>query len=219
MTSRLLDRVAPPSHGITSPIYGVVIGIVTRNGGEESKPGQVKVRFPRLSDTYESDWIRIAAPMAGNGRGSYFLPEVDDEVLVAFEQGQLASPYVIGALWNGQDLPPENNEDDKNNRRIIRSRSGQVLCFDDTKGSEKIEIHDKEQKNSIVIDMANNYISISAEKDILIESRDGQVMIKAKGIMISSTSDEIKVEAGSGMHLEAKGGTTAIKGTTVELNC
>lgn len=219
MSTRLLDSVTPPRYGTTSPISGVVIGIVTRNGGDEAKPGQVKVRFPRLSDSYESDWIRIAVPMAGNGRGTYFLPEVDDEVLVAFEQGQISSPYVIGALWNGQDPPPETNADNKNNRRVIRSRSGQVLCFDDTEDGEKIEIHNQDGKNSVVIDMARNCISITAERDILIESRDGQVMIKAKGITLTSTSDAISVKSGSSMQLEAKGGTAAIKGTTVELNC
>ena len=65
--------------------------------------------------------------LAGNLRGFYFLPEVDDEVLVAFEQGDARFPYVVGALWNGKDAPPEKNDDGQNNVRAIKSRSGHVI--------------------------------------------------------------------------------------------
>src|SRR5687768_7153196 len=85
-------------------MYGVVIGIITNNK-DPDKLGRVKVKFPWLSDTDESFWARTATPMAGNQRGMYFLPEVDDEVLVAFEHGDLRFPYIIGALWNGKDKP------------------------------------------------------------------------------------------------------------------
>ena len=111
--------------------------------------------------------------MAGNDRGSYFLPEVGDEVLVAFEQGDIHHPYVIGALWNGKDKPPELNRDGKNNIRKMKSRSGHELIFndeneneqvvlhtksghtvllDDSTGAEKIEIKDKSGSNTILID-------------------------------------------------------------------
>ena len=87
-------------------INGVVIGIVT-NVGE----GKVKIKFPWLhekdEDEKESNWARIATAMAGNDKGTFFMPEVGDEVLVAFEQGDFNSPYVIGFLWNGKDKPPE----------------------------------------------------------------------------------------------------------------
>ncbi len=85
--------------------YGMTIGIVTNNKYDEEFgiAGAVKVRFPYISDTDESYWARVLTPMAGKDRGFYFLPEVDDEVLVAFEQGKLDHPYVLGALWNGVD--------------------------------------------------------------------------------------------------------------------
>jgi uncharacterized protein involved in type VI secretion and phage assembly len=83
-------------------ITGVVIGIVTNNQ-DPDRLGRVKVRFPWLSGGTESHWARVATPMAGNGRGLYFLPEVDDEVLVLFERGDVRFPFVIGALWNGKD--------------------------------------------------------------------------------------------------------------------
>src|ERR1700750_2275998 len=83
-------------------IYGVVVAVVTNNQDPDGF-GRVKVKFPWLSDVDESSWARIAAPMAGKARGIYFLPEVDDEVLVIFEHGDVRSPYVLGALWNCQD--------------------------------------------------------------------------------------------------------------------
>ena len=91
-------------------IYGVVVGIVTANQGDPDGLGRVKVRFPWLASDAESAWARIATLMAGNKRGSFFLPEVEDEVLVAFEHGDLRYPYILGALWNGKDKPPDTNK-------------------------------------------------------------------------------------------------------------
>src|SRR3972149_536693 len=87
-------------------ISGVVPGIVTNNQDPDGL-GRVKIKFPWLSDDNETDWVRIATLMAGGQRGGFFLPEVGDEVLVAFEHGDINHPYVIGALWNGVDKPPE----------------------------------------------------------------------------------------------------------------
>jgi uncharacterized protein involved in type VI secretion and phage assembly len=111
-------------------VFGVVVGVVTNNQ-DPDKLGRVKVRFPWLSQDDESYWARIAVLMAGNNRGAWFLPEVDDEVLVAFEHGDVRMPYVLGALWNGVDAPPRDNSDGKNNQRVIRSRSGHELVFND----------------------------------------------------------------------------------------
>ena len=88
--------------GINDRFYGVVVGIVTNNQDPDNMH-RVKVRFPWLNQDHESNWARVATSMAGNGRGAYFLPEVDDEVLVAFEHGLIDQPYVIGSLWNGKD--------------------------------------------------------------------------------------------------------------------
>ena len=88
-----------------SQINGVVIGLVT-NVNDPEKNGRIKVRFPWLDDQHETDWIQIATMVAGNFRGSSFMPEVNDEVLLAFDHGDVRFPYVIGFLWNGQDQPP-----------------------------------------------------------------------------------------------------------------
>ena len=104
-------------------LSGVAVGIVTNNQ-DPQQLGRVKVRFPWLPGEDESFWAMIAVLMAGHERGTYFLPEVDDQVLVAFEHGDIRRPYVLGALWHRAAPPPETNADGKNNKRLIRSRSG-----------------------------------------------------------------------------------------------
>ena len=196
-------------------LYGVTVGVVTNNQDPDGL-GRVKVKLPWLSDDVESHWARVASPMAGNDRGLYFLPEVDDEVLVAFEHGSPEFPYVLGALWNGKDKAPESNDDGGNNIRTIKSRSGHVVRLDDTDGSEKIEIVDGSGANSIVISTADNTITITADADITIESGSGKLILSGNGIEIKSQA-EVKVEAGGSMDLKASGQLN-IKGTTVNIN-
>jgi uncharacterized protein involved in type VI secretion and phage assembly len=182
-------------------IYGVVIGIVTNNK-DPNLLGRVKLKFPWRDSSEESGWARVATLMTGNDRGTYFLPEVGDEVLVSFDHGDITQPYVIGALWNGKDKPPEKNADGKNNTRMIKSRSGHKIIFsdeqqlekvaiqtksghqivlDDSAGREKIEIKDKTGSNSILIDSVQNSISISSQMKISIQAQ--MIEIKAGGTL------------------------------------
>jgi phage protein D len=124
---------------------GVVIGTVT-NVTDDKDQGRVKVKLPWLSDDDETGWVRVATPMGGSGRGFFYLPEIDDEVLVSFEHGDPSRPYVVGFLWNGTDSPPKKNSEavanGKVNLRVLKTRSGHTITLDDTEGSEKIEIVD-----------------------------------------------------------------------------
>jgi uncharacterized protein involved in type VI secretion and phage assembly len=196
-------------------IYGVVIGLVTNNKDPE-KLGRVKVKFPWLSDFDESGWARIAAPMAGKQRGLFFLPEVDDEVLVAFEQGDPCFPYVLGAMWNGKDAPPVTNDDGKNNVRMIKSRSGHTVKLNDEDGKETIEIIDKSQKNSIVIDTSKNTITVTTDKDITLSAAKGTIKLDAQSVEIRS-SGATQLKAGGAMNVEASA-TMTVKGSTVNIN-
>jgi uncharacterized protein involved in type VI secretion and phage assembly len=196
-------------------ISGVVVGLVTNNQDPDGL-GRVKVKFPWLSDVDESDWARVAAPMAGSSRGFYFLPEVDDEVLVAFEHGDVRFPYVLGALWNGKDSPPATNGDGKNNVRVIQSRSGHVIKLNDEDGKETVEIIDKSQKNSIVIDTAKNTITITSDQDITLSASKGTIKLDAQNVEIKSSA-ATKLEAGSTMDVKASG-TMTVKGATVNIN-
>ncbi len=141
-----------------SQINGVVIGLVT-NVNSPEKNGRIKVRFPWLDDQHETDWIRIATMMGGNGRGSFFMPEVNDEVLVAFDHGDVQFPYVIGFLWNGQDQPPA--EDVR--ERVIRSVNGHRIRFLDstpTGGNKGALVIEDAHGNTIL--MTNGQITIKA---------------------------------------------------------
>ncbi len=198
-----------------SRFYGVTVGIVTNNKDPEGF-GRVKVRFPWLSPEDESHWARILTPMAGNNRGLYFLPEVEDEVLVAFEHGLAEFPYILGGLWNGKDKQPENNNDGQNNRRVIKSRSGHIIRLDDTKGKEKIEVIDKSGNNSIVISTADNSITITADADITIKSSKGKLTLSGNGVEISSKA-AVNIEAKQNMNLKA-GPQLNIKGSLVNIN-
>ena len=207
MHSSLLDLLSPPSHDEQGKFYGVVMGLVIDNK-DPDKMGRVKVKFPWLSDQNESWWARIAVPMAGAGRGTYFLPEVDDEVLLAFEHGDMRFPYVLGALWNGKDAPPASNDDGKNNMRVIHSRSGHLVRLDDTDGDEKIEIIDKTGSNSIAIKSSDNSITIKC---------DGKLTLQAgQGVEITSQTD-VKVQANTSMDAQAAAQFN-IKGAVVNIN-
>jgi uncharacterized protein involved in type VI secretion and phage assembly len=194
-----LDLLVPPEQ--EGRFYGVTVGIVTNNK-DPDKLGRVKVKLPWLSDQDESHWARVLAPMAGNQRGLYFLPEVDDEVLVAFEQGDISFPYILGALWNGKDKPPMTNDDGKNNIRLIKSRSGHTITLDDTQGEEKIIICDKSQKNEITIDTKNNAMSIKCEKDISIEAK-GNISLKTNNGDVAIAGNNIKLEAKQNCEIKA----------------
>jgi uncharacterized protein involved in type VI secretion and phage assembly len=199
-------------------VYGVAVGIVTNNQ-DPDKLGRVKLRFPWLSDSDESNWARLVSPMAGPDRGMYFLPEVDDEVLVMFEHGRIDRPFVLGALWNGQDKPPAQNEGGHNNLRLIKSRSGHTITFDDTKDEEKITIVDRTGKNTLVIDSKENVITLTsagdlmmkAEGNISLESSGGDVSIQCEALSIDARK-AVSIKAGQNATVEAQSGL-ALKST------
>jgi uncharacterized protein involved in type VI secretion and phage assembly len=204
---------SPPS--ADGRFYGVVVGIVTNNRDPENMH-RVKVRFPWLNDQDESNWAPVANPMAGDGRGAYFLPEVDDEVLLAFEHGSVEHPYVIRSLWNGKDAPPESNSDGQNNNRMIKSRSGHVVCLCDQSGQEKIEIIDKTGNNKIVITASDNRITIEAQGDIAIASQTGKLSISAVGIEMESKAG-VKIQAVQSVDVSASAQVN-VKGAMINLN-
>jgi uncharacterized protein involved in type VI secretion and phage assembly len=140
-----------------------------------------------------------------------FLPEVNDEVLVGFELGDVHYPYVIGGLWNGQDKPPGEQgavvSGGKVQQRLIRSRSGHTVKLDDSDGSPGITIEDK-NGNVVFLDSSTNALKIKAKGDVTIEAQ-GNMSLKAQGRM------EVK---GMGVTVNGGGGTVDVKGTAINLN-
>jgi uncharacterized protein involved in type VI secretion and phage assembly len=214
--------------------YGVVVGVVTNNE-DPDKLGRVKVKFPWLADTDESHWARQAVLMAGGTRGTFFLPEVDDEVLVAFEHGDVRFPFVLGALWNGVDAPPRDNSDGKNDERVIHSRSGHEFVFsdadgkehveiktkaghqillDDTSGSEMITIKDKSGNNSIILDSAQNSVAVAGKTKISLKAQEIEIEATSS-LTIKSSKLEISADAPATLKSSA---ILTIKGSMVKIN-
>jgi uncharacterized protein involved in type VI secretion and phage assembly len=198
-------------------LYGVMVGIVTNNQDPENM-GRIKVKFPWLSDKDESYWARVVTPMAGNNRGLYFLPEVEDEVLVAFEHGQVEFPYILGALWNGVDKPPADNNDGQNNQRLIKSRSGHTITLDDTEGEEKILIRDCTNQNEILIDSKQNGITINAEKDLILNAK-GTITLKTSGGDVMIDCQNLKIKAKQAVDIQAQTQCKVQANTGMALKC
>jgi uncharacterized protein involved in type VI secretion and phage assembly len=195
-------------------VKGVSVGVVSQNKDPEGL-GRVKVRFPWRENSDESHWARIAVPMAGGDRGTWFLPEVGDEVLVACDGEQVEHPYVLGCLWNGQDKPPQTNSDGKNDLRVIRSRSGHEVIFDD--GAQgRIDIHLKDDKRRVRLTQDGIEISDDSGNSIAITSTPGKIAIKSN-TSISIESSTIDIKAQASMTLQASG-TLTIKGALVLIN-
>ena len=207
------DQSTGPGHGRT---YGVVVALVTDNQDPQGL-GRVQVEFPTLSGDQVPHWARIATLMAGAGRGTFFLPEAGDEVLVAFECGDVTRPYVLGALWNGQDTPPHRIGDGGNDVRLIRSRSGHVIRLVDADGAEQIEVVDKSGENRVTIDTASGTVTVRAATNVGLEAPEGTIALNAKHIRITSTAGT-KVEAQGGLTLDGRPGNTAITGAVVDIN-
>lgn len=214
--STLFDLLQVPAAPASARVYGVVTGVVT-NVEDPEKLGRVKVRFPSFAEKQESPWARVAVPMAGTERGLWLLPEVDDEVLVAFEHGDPRFPYVVGALWSKSSMPPASAKG-AGDVRVLRSRSGHEVRLDDTKGEEKIEIVDKAGKSSIVIRTEDNSITIRCEGDLTLESKGGKLVLKgAKGVEATS-EDAMTLKASKAVELESSGAGVTVTGKTINLN-
>jgi phage baseplate assembly protein gpV len=174
---------------------GVAIGIVKSLDDPEGE-GRIQVEFPWLSDKHQSAWAPIATLMAGKERGSYFMPEIDDEVLAAFEHGDISHPFIIGFLWNGIDKQP--NSDINPSVRRIKTVSGHIIDFDDNAGSERIFVktsqgHEIEMKDS----PGSITIKTKGEHVIKMEDTPGSISIETKGkhvIKMEDTPGSISIE-------------------------
>ncbi|MFN0095934.1 MAG: VgrG-related protein [Dehalococcoidia bacterium] len=203
------EEVGRTSSGRVS--HGLAVALVTDNR-DPDKMGRVKLMFPWFNPDQQTEWVRMATPMAGGGRGFYYPPEVRDEVLVGFEHGDFNRPYVVGALWNGIDESPipateAVGSDGKVEKRVIKTRAGHIIRLDDKSGSEKIEIIDKTGKNKITIESSNNTITVEATGDIKLDAKQNIEIKATKDVKISGAKIEVQAT-----------GQMVVKGATVEIN-
>jgi uncharacterized protein involved in type VI secretion and phage assembly len=172
-----------------STVNGVVVGIVKSLEDPENL-GRIQVHFPWLSEQNNTFWARTATLMTGRERGSWFMPELEDEVLVAFERCDTQHPYIIGYLWNGQDKPP-NDEIDTKVRRL-RTVSGHQLDFDDRSNSEKITLSSKGNHRMEMDDTGEPVVTITTgggHKIIMQDGVAGHVTIETNGGQKISLND------------------------------
>jgi uncharacterized protein involved in type VI secretion and phage assembly len=166
---------------------GVVIGIV-KSLDDPDGQGRMQVQFPWLSESQLSGWAPVAAPLAGKNRGMFFMPEIDDEVLVAFEHGDFDHPYIVGYLWNGVDTPPESDSEN----RVVVTPGGHTLRFEDADGGKKV-ILKSSNGHQIVLDDAGTTVvvqlkgggSINMTQDSLVLQHGHTITITAQGIALA----------------------------------
>lgn len=202
------------THETGGYVKGVAIALVTQNNDDE-KMCRVRISYPWQKDPRQSYWARLATPMAGKDRGLVTIPEVGDEVLVAFEREDLRFPYILGSLWNGKDMPPVSNDDGNNDKRIFKSRDGHYLLFNDNSATgEVILTHQKGRRIAftpsgwVVEDEKGNKIEVDSNSGSMTIEAKGQLNIKAASITIEATGTlEMKSSA-----------TMTIRGSLVTIN-
>lgn len=189
-------------------MFGVYVAVVENNTFDDD--AKIEITLEHVAGKNKCR-ARIATLMAGNERGSLFLPEKNDQVLVAFEQGLFEFPVIIGALWSRKDKPPDTNSDGNNDLKLIKTRGGNEIRLTDKDGEEKIEIVNVNQKgeSKIIIEKEGNKISIDSPKGTISLSAKSISIIAEEELKISSTKKTIEIEA--------KGNTT-IKGDIVDIN-
>jgi uncharacterized protein involved in type VI secretion and phage assembly len=200
-------------HEAGGVVKGVAIATVTQNQ-DPDKLCRVKVRFPWHENSTESYWARLATPMAGDDRGLVVIPEVGDEVLVAFEREDLRFPYVLGGLWNGKEKPPFDNSDGNNDDRVLKSRKKHYLLFKDgSKGSVELA-HEKGRK----VTFDDDGIVVQDEKgnSFKIDSNGNSITIEAVGTLKIKAAS-ITIEATGTLDVKASG-TLGLKGSLVNIN-
>lgn len=196
---------------------------------DPEKLGRIKVSYFWL-DSEETAWVRIAVPYAGKDRGWYSVPEVGDEVVLGFENGDPDYPVVLGSLYNAANAPMAEAISQDNYIKMFMSLSGNKIVFNDEPGSEKIVISQTDGKNHIVLDLSGPSITISSEGDIAISGKnlnleatggvnfkaDGDVKIEGVNVEIKA-SGNIKSEAGANNDISGSGQVN-VKGGMINLN-
>jgi uncharacterized protein involved in type VI secretion and phage assembly len=192
----IIDERVPS--GLGGRWYGVYPGTVSEIKRDPDGLGSVKLTLPWAPDTgrgkYEA-WARVATLMGGNNRGSWFIPDPGDEVLIAFEGGDPRRPFVLGGLWNGRDKPPETMDGaGKNYKKVLRSRNGVKITLDDSNGKETLTL---ETPGGNLLQLADGPSSIEIR-----DANGNSIKLQSSGITIQSgakvtiSANNVNVSAG-----------------------
>ncbi len=220
VTASPLESACPPWPQVKHEVRTDPITAIVTDNVDPDLRGRVKVKFPAKGENGSdliSPWLRTISGYAGNNRGIYFMPEIADEVLVAFEMGDPNMPIVLGAMWNGTDKPPQSaidpkgsdGEASKNDLKVIYTRSGHQIAIDDKDGSGKIKIIDRTGKNTMIIDSKENTINITADKDYNLTVK-GNITLKADGDF-KLEAQNVSIDAKTSCKIKAGGGGAEVK--------
>ena len=216
--------------GSRRAMNGVAIAQVS-DARDPQHQGRVKLTFPWLSDDYVSDWARTVHAGAGKDRGFFVLPEVGDEVLVAFEQGDIRRPYVVGGLFNGVDTPKPGPIDDVDggsgaiNRRSLVSRRGHRIDLLDQDGrKEGIALATGDGKHTFTLDATGSAVTLHSDGSVTIEAKNG-VTVDAGSSSLKLTGGDVSITATTGLTLDGgpsvkvnASGQVAVSGGVIRLN-
>jgi phage protein D len=210
---------------------GVVIGMVS-DCRDPEKQGRVRLKFPWLNDDYVSDWARTVQPGAGKGRGAMIVPEVDDEVLVAFEQSSFQRPYVLGGLHNGVDTLPKGDVELVNSsagtidRRAFVSRTGHALeMLESASGAQGIKIRtgdgklflDLDQKKTTITVHSDGKVTIEAKQGVTVDAGTGSLKLTGQDVAITAKAG-VKMDGGAGEVKVISSSKVSVEGAMVSVN-
>ncbi|MEH2247653.1 VgrG-related protein [Nostoc sp.] len=220
----LLSTLPPKTH--LQPGQTHLVGLVTNNNDPKGW-GRVKVKFPTLTMKDESHWARVVGLGAGNERGFYCLPEIDDEVLVAFEHGDIHRPYIIGGVWNGKDKTVETVDDTIQNGQVrlrtIKTRAGHIVKFvDDDKGTENRGYYVRTATGSghrLSFNDTQKFIEIQTAQGqtVTLNDIDGSVNVKANTMINNTAPLSIGLESTT-IANKASGAITNTAGGAININ-
>ena len=217
----LLSVLDPPSR----PRAGqtLMVGIVADNNDPEGL-GRVRVKCPTLTEEHESNWARVVTLGAGKDRGFDCLPEIDDEVLVAFEHGNIHRPYIIGGVWNGQDAPPESVQQTvvggKVRLRTFKTRTGHTFqCIEEDRGGSKKGIHlTSVYGHEIYLNDSDRVIEVKTKggHTLILDDRSSDIKMQSTGKISIAAPNNITFQAG-GSKVELTPTSVSVQGVTIDL--
>jgi phage protein D len=211
-------HMSPSAGGAALP--GVVIGQVTDND-DPDQVARVKVKFPWLSDSYETDWCRVCQLGAGPDSGAIWLPEVNDEVLLAFEFGDIRRPYVVGSLYNGQDKPSLGDElfdAGKLKRRGFVSRTGHRFIFFDDSSNTGVALLSADSSCRVSLNQTSGEIHIHCSGQVTIDTDSGDVNINAGGDVSVKAQGSIGLNASTGVTIQSDSSITIQSDSSVSVS-
>lgn len=238
----LFDEFLEESEQEQGNIQGVAVGVVKENW-DSKHPGMVKVEISLgVSGKNLMDWAPVAVPYAGKEFGNYFLPEIGSQVLVAFHMGYINCPIVIGCMWNQEDVLPPETANEKNTKKIIRTKGGNQIVISEESGKEtisietkgkqklflddenkKISLQDEDGSNAVILDTKNGEMEFCCKKKAVFKINGKEMLtLDGNGQKAELKTNQIKIEAAQGLDLKgqtmkAEGSSTEIKGQSIKM--